>query len=141
MEIIKIWKTLDYGVSSIPLIIFGILVVLTSIYKIVKIFRTNDVSNKYINAIWLFGLLGFLCRLFEQLIYLSNVFVQISSVKDPDISLIADSLSDVMLYLSNGLAVLILSLILWGIIKALVVLRLRILNSKKNKSTSANMPA
>jgi len=131
MENIKIWKAIDYGVSVIPLVVFGILVVLISIYKIVKIFRTNDISNKYLNAIWLFGLLGFLYRLFEQLIYLSNIFADISSAKDPDISAIADSFSEAMLYLSNGLAVLIISLILWGTIKGLIILRSHKLNSKK----------
>lgn len=119
------WGAMTYGVTIIPVSICGILVLFISIYKIVRILGSNDTSTKYLNAIWLLGFLAFLLRVFGQLMYLSDLFYAISSAEAPDLSRIATGLGNAMLYPLSGLGILIMSLIFWGMIKALLVLNTR----------------
>ena len=57
--------------------------------------------------------------------YLSDMFYAISIAEVPDTSAIADGLGKAMLYPLSGLGILIMSLIFWGLIKALLVLNNR----------------
>lgn len=119
------WEAITYGVTIVPVTICGLLVLIIFISKIVSILSSNDASNKYLNAIWLLGLLAFLFRVFGQLMYLSEMFYAISIAEVPDTSAIADGVSKAMLYPLSGLMVLIMSLVFWGMIKALLVLKPR----------------
>ena len=119
------WEAITYGVTIVPVTICGLLVLIIFISKIVSILSSNDTSNKYLNAIWLLGLLAFLFRVFGQLMYLSDMFYAISIAEVPDTSAIADGVSKAMLYPLSGLMVLIMSLVFWGMIKALLVLKPR----------------
>lgn len=119
------WEVITYGVTIIPVSVCGILVLFISIYKIVRILGSNDTSTKYLNAIWLLGLFALLLRVFGQLMYLSDMFYAISSAEVPDLPLMAKGLGNAMLYPLSGLGILIMSLIFWGLIKALPVLNTR----------------
>jgi hypothetical protein len=116
-------KAINLGFTAIPVIICGIIIILIALYKAYKIFKTNDLSNDYLNSIWLLGLLAFLFRLSELLIRFSDTFNAISLAKEPNISAIAYGFSELMVFPLNGLAVLIISLIFWGFLKGLLVLK------------------
>jgi hypothetical protein len=119
------WESMTHGLTTVPVAICGVLVLFVSIYKIVRILGANDISKKFLNAIWLLGLLAFLIRMVGQLIFMSEMFYAFAIAEIPDLSAVANGLSESMLYSLSGLAVLIISLMFWGLIKALIVLKLR----------------
>jgi uncharacterized membrane protein len=117
------WESMTYGLTIVPVAICGLLVLFISIYKIVRILGANDLSKRYLNAIWLLGLLAFLLRIVGQLMYMSEMFFAISIAEVPDLSAVANGLGKSMLYSLIGLAVLIIALMFWGLIEALIVLK------------------
>lgn len=117
------WEAMNLGFTAIPVLICGIIIILFSLFKFFKIIQRNDLSGKYLNAIWILGLLAFLFRVLELLIHLSDMFYALSKAKEPDFSAFCNGLSGAMLYSINGLAVLIISLIFWGLIKAMLTFK------------------
>lgn len=118
------WESMTYGLTIAPVAICGLLVLFISIYKIVRIMGANDLSKKYLNAIWLLGLLAFLIRMVGQLMFMSEMFYAFAIAEIPDLVAVANGLSESMLYSVSGLAVLIISLVFWGLIKALIVIKM-----------------
>ena len=120
----KNWESMTDGLTIVPVVICGVLVLLISIYKIVRILGANDISKRYLNAIWLLGLLAFLIRMVGQLMFMSEMFYAFAIAEIPDQSAVAYGLGESMLYSLSGLAVLIIALMFWGLIKALIVLKM-----------------
>ena len=118
------WESMTHGLTIVPVAICAVLVLVVSIYKVVRILSANDISKKFLNAIWLLGLLAFLIRMVGQLIFMSEMFYAFAIAEISDLSAVANGLSESMLYSLSGLAVLIISLMFWSLIKALIVLKM-----------------
>ena len=125
------WDAVNYGVTAIPVLVCGFIIILISIYKVVRITLLNDTSKIGLNAIWLTGLIAFIVRLLDQMIYLSDIFKAISLAEKPDVAAIANGFSAAMLYPFYGFIILIASLVFYGVIKGLIVLKFRKLNMDK----------
>ncbi len=111
------WQILNYGFTTIPVFVCGILIIILSLYKLF------DLNAKYLNGILFLGSFAFLIRIFELLIRFSDMFRAISLSEEPDIQAIANGLRELMLFSLNGLAVLIASLAFWGLIKTILIIK------------------
>lgn len=100
--------------------ICGLVGFIICIYKLIRIFKSKDAGDNWLNGIWLSGLIAFLIRLSGEFFTIKNMFLAISEANRPDIKAIATTLSNSVLNTLNGLIILITLLILWGILKGLI---------------------
>lgn len=104
---------------GITVIIGGLLLIVLSIIKLVKILYTNNPSDVGLFAIWLIGILTFLTGLLNQVINIRKTFEVIAQVGDVNASLVADGISQTYSTTISGLLILIVSLIIWGVLKTI----------------------
>ncbi len=98
----------------------GLAGIFICIYKLIKIFESKDISDDWLNGIWLSGLIAFLIRLAGQMLNIADMFRAVSDANRPDINSVAVSLNKATLNILNGLIILIILLILWGLLKGLI---------------------
>lgn len=112
-----------YDIIDILSNIFGLVGIAICIYKLIKIIKSNDISGDWVSGIWLCGLIAFLIRLTGQLFFIMKMLRAVSEAKEPDINTVADGLSKATLNSINGLLILTILLIFWGLVKGLITYR------------------
>ena len=90
------WESMTHALTIVPVAICAVLVLVVSIYKVVRILSANDISKKFLNAIWLLGLLAFLIRMVGQLMFMSEMFYAFAIAEISDLSAVANGLSESM---------------------------------------------
>ena len=90
------------------------------VYKLTRIVKSRDNSQDWVNGIWFFGLIAFLIRIGGQLYNLGDMFKAVSEAQEPDINAVAAGLSRTTLNSLDGLIILTILLILWGLVKGLI---------------------
>jgi hypothetical protein len=103
--------------------ICGLVGIVISAYKLIRIIKSRDISGDWLNGIWLSGLIAFLIGLIGQLVYIADMFEAVSEAKEPDINAIADGLSKATLNSLNGLLILTILIMCWGLLKGLITYR------------------
>jgi hypothetical protein len=111
---------MTFGITGIPVLICGLLIILIAIFKAIKISRSSNPGLIDLNAIWLIGLVSFLIRLLELIVNLGNMLDAMALAEDLNTSLVYRSFSNVAFYSVSSFIVLILSLIAWGSLKGLI---------------------
>jgi hypothetical protein len=111
------------GTTGIPTLIIALIIIVITFYKAIRILKSNDCRNIGLSGIWLFGLFAFLLRIFEQVLGLGNLFYAIGIAEIPDYQALALGLSEILLKSVLGFIVLILSLVFWGILHGLIILK------------------
>lgn len=109
-------------------ILCGLAAFILAIVKGVRIFRINNPETIGLFGIWFFGLLAFLLGLLGQSVQMVSVFDEIAQVGDVSASIVADGISKSSSHTISGLLILIISVILWGIVKGLKNSRIKKIN-------------
>jgi hypothetical protein len=65
---------MTFGITGIPVLLCGLLIILIAIIKVIRIFRSGNPGLIDLNSIWLIGLVSFLFRTLELIINLGNMF-------------------------------------------------------------------
>jgi hypothetical protein len=104
---------------GLPVIVGGLLLLAFSTIKLMMVLRSESPLRIGLFGIWLLGLLTFLTGLLNQVIIIRNSFDRIAEAGDISASIVARNIGDSYRTTISGLSVLILSLILWGIIKSI----------------------
>ena len=112
------------GITGIPILFLSLIILIISIYNAIRILKYNDYGNLGLVAIWLLGLLAFIIRLIEQVLSLGNLLYAIGIAGSPDYQAFALGLSEITLKSVLSLTVLLMSLILWGILKGIIMLKI-----------------
>lgn len=107
------------GITGIPILICGILIILISIQKTIKILKSDNPLQIGFNSIWILGLTCFLLRILEQAIMLGNMFDAMSSAEKLNTPLVYKGFSDLAFYSVSSTIVLIISIIGWGYLNGL----------------------
>ena len=95
----------------------GIIVLVVGYIKLWKLRRINRPGTVLIFEIWLIGIIAFLLGFFGQLVTMIQAFDAISMAGDINPTMVADALKGSYRPILIGLSVLIISLIVWGILK------------------------
>lgn len=107
------------GITGIPILICGILIILITIQKTMKILKSDNPLQIGLNSIWLIGLICFLFRTLEQAIILGNMFDAMASAEELNTPLVYKGLGDLAFYSVSSTTVLIISITFWGYLKGL----------------------
>jgi len=105
------------GFLGILLICIGILVIIIAWNKVKQINKQTDSEKVSITIVWLSGVIAFLFGLFIQTLRMISVFDQIRAAGDVSASIISGELKDSSITTSIGFVILLLSLVIWGILK------------------------
>ena len=95
----------------------GLIVIVVGYFKLWKLRKTDYPETVGIFGIWLIGIIAFLLGIFGQVLSMINTFDSIAQAGDISPSLVADGIKSSYKSTLIGLAVLIISLIVWGILK------------------------
>ena len=112
-----------YDLLDILSNICGLVGIMIFVYKMIRILRSRDNNEDWVNGIWFSGLIAFLIRLAGQLYHVGDMFKAVSEAQEPDINAVAGGLSRTALNSLTGLLILITLLILWGLVKGLITYR------------------
>jgi|WetSurMetagenome_2_1015567.scaffolds.fasta_scaffold06539_5 hypothetical protein len=110
------------GITGVPVLLIGLLTICISLFKMIRIYRSESPEKISLDIIWLLGLLAFLLRLLEQIIRIGSLCKAVSQVSSPeniDVLLVFKGIGDIAYYSLTGFIVLIVSLILWGSLKGI----------------------
>ncbi len=107
------------GITGIPILLCGILIILITVQKTIKILKSDNPLQIGLHSIWLIGIICFLFRTLEQSIILGNMFDAMDSAEELNTPLVYKGLSDLATYSVSSTIVLIISIIFWGYLKAL----------------------
>lgn len=105
-----------YPYALLPLIC-GIILIVTGYIKFWKLRKSKHPESIGIFGIWLLGIIGLLLGLFGQVLSMFEAFDSFGEAGTISPSLVADGIKNSYNSTLVGLAVLIISLIIWGIIK------------------------
>ncbi|MCG8697012.1 MAG: MotA/TolQ/ExbB proton channel family protein [Bacteroidales bacterium] len=105
-----------YPITLLPFIC-GLIVIVVGYIKLWKLRRINRPGTVLIFEIWLIGIIAFLLGFFGQLVTMIQAFDAISMAGDINPTMVADALKGSYRPILIGLSVLIISLIVWGILK------------------------
>ncbi len=108
-----------FSLASYNLIVFscGLIVIIVGYTKLWKIRKTEKPEVVGIFSIWLIGIIGFLLGIFGQILIMIDAFDSISMVGDISPAIVAEKIKSSYKSTLIGLAVLIISLVIWGILK------------------------
>lgn len=95
----------------------GLIVIVVGYIKLWKLRKTDNPETVGIFVIWLIGIIAFLLGIFGQVLSMINTFDSIAQAGDISASIVADGIKSSYKSTLIGLAVLIISLIIWGILK------------------------
>lgn len=95
----------------------GLIVLVVGYFKLWKLRKTKYPEIVRIFEIWLMGIIGFLLGLFGQVLSLIHTFDSIAQAGDISPAIVAAGIKSSIKTTMIGLAVLIISLIIWGILK------------------------
>ena len=110
-------------ITGIPNLISSLLLVGIVVVKIIQIFRSQYPEKISLIWIWLLGLISFLFGYLGQVTSMRNAFDAIEIAGDISPSLVAGGITGAMNYSVYGIYVLIISLIIWGILKSVIKVR------------------
>ena len=97
----------------------GLIIIILGYMKLWKLRKTKNPEMIGIFGIWLMGIIGFLLGLLGQLITTMRTFDAIAMAGHISPSIVADGLKSSYKSTLIGLVVLIISLIIWGILKGI----------------------
>jgi beta-lactamase regulating signal transducer with metallopeptidase domain len=112
-----------YDLPDILSNICGLVGITIFVYKLIRILKSGDTNEHWVNGIWFFGLIAFLIRLAGQMYSIGNMFRAVSDAGQPDINAVAGELSRTTLNSLKGLIILTTLLILWGLVRGLITNR------------------
>lgn len=95
----------------------GMVIIVTGYIKLWKLRKTNHPETIGIFGIWLMGIIGLLLGIFGQVLSIVEAFDAIADAGTISASIVADGIKSSYKSTLVGLAVLIISLIVWGILK------------------------
>ena len=99
-----------------PVIICGILILLFTVIKTLKIIRSDQPQQTGLTSIWLTGLLSLLFSILSLVLSVMFCLEAISLAGDISPTMISEELAHASSYLLLGISLFILSLIIWGIL-------------------------
>lgn len=110
---------LPFGLSlyEFPAIVFGFLIIIVGYIKLRRIRKVEFPDQVQIFDVWLLGIIAFLLGFFGQVAAMLEAFELIAEAGDISPSLVASGIRETFKPLLTGIAVLIVSLIAWGILK------------------------
>ena len=117
--------------DTLSLLCFAVVIILT----IVKTIKINQLEHPNIGliGIWFFGLLSFLFRIFSFLIMLYYGFDSIQAMGEILPAAVAGSIKTGITKLLIGFPILIISIIIWGILKGIANTKIRnAINNQNN---------
>ena len=103
-----------------PIAVCALLVILFTILNLIKILNSQDPEKIGLVGVWLPGVLALLFGRLGHLLAMKEAFHVISYAGDVNASMVAEPMGGTFFYWIAGLSVLIISLILWGILKGVV---------------------
>jgi hypothetical protein len=103
--------------------ICGLIGITIFVYKMIRILRSGDNNEHWVNGIWFSGLIAFLIRLAGQMYSIGDMFRAVSKAGQPDMNAVAGELSRTTLNSLKGLIILTTLLTLWGLVRALITYR------------------
>ena len=112
-----------YDLPDILSNICGLVGITIFVYKLIRILKSRDNSEDWVDGIWFSGLIAFLIRLAGQLYNIGDMFKAVSEAQEPDLNAVAGGLSRTTLNSLKGLLMLTTLLILWGLVKGLITYR------------------
>jgi uncharacterized membrane protein len=115
--------------TQLPLLC-GLLVIIVGYLKLWKLRKASQPQTVGIFGIWLMGIIAFLLGIFGQIWSMMNTFDTIVQAGDISASIIANGIKNSYHPTLVGLVVLIISLIIWGILKGTKDKRVQLKTSK-----------
>lgn len=109
--------------------ICGLLIIIVGYLKLWKLRKSSNPQTVGIFGIWLMGIIAFLLGIFGQIWRMINTFDAIAQAGDISASIVASGIKNSYHPTLVGLVVLIISLVIWGILKA----------TKESKITKGNL--
>ncbi len=108
-----------YNITSYTLLpcTCGIVIICVGYIKLWKLRKAEYPETVGIYGIWLMGIISFLLGIFGQLMSMINTFDIIAQVGDISASIVAEGIKRSYQSTVIGLVVLIISLIIWGILR------------------------
>lgn len=106
-------------IVALPTILCGFTVLILGYVKLTRIRRIVNPKGVFVFEIWLTGLIGLLFGFFGQLVRMREGFNAISMAGDISASIVAETIGGSYNYSLRGILVLIVSLIVWGILKSI----------------------
>ncbi|MCT4589411.1 MAG: MotA/TolQ/ExbB proton channel family protein [Carboxylicivirga sp.] len=108
----------------------GLILIISGYVKLWKLRRSNHPEIIGIFGIWLMGLIGLLLGIFGQLLGIIEAFDTITQMGTISASIVADGIKNLYKPTLFGLGVLIISLIIWGILKGIKQKRIFIMTNE-----------
>lgn len=95
----------------------GLIVLVVGFLKLWKLRQTEYPEKVGIFEIWLMGIIAFLLGIFGPILSMINTLDSTAQDGDVSASIVADGIKSSYISILIGLTVLIISLIIWGILK------------------------
>lgn len=128
--LLKIWL---FNSIYYPILVFGILSVAFSIYKLIKIKKSNTPGRIGLLGVWLSGILSVLIGVWCAINYRVEAFKAIAEMQNINPEIVANSMIVISRHLLIGTSLLIISLVSWGLLKGLKNQRIASLEDRKNE--------
>lgn len=106
----------------------GLLIIDVGYVKLWNIRKKDNPDNVQIFGIWLMGIIAFLSGIFGQILNMINVFDTIAVSGTISASIVAGGIKNSYKSTIIGLTALIISLIIWGILKGTKAKRITSIN-------------